>query len=713
MKIFQSGLAMLVASVAVSAATQHPIATDTYHGFVVNDPYRWLEDGNATEVKAWAAEQNARTRQYLDGLPGRAAIATELLRFEKATATYDTSIRQAGGKLFALTFNPGAQQPQLVTLALSGEASSRKVILDPIKRAPDGSLAIDWFEPSPDGQRVAVSLSLNGSEDGTLHVFDVDSGSEAEPPIAHVQYPTAGGSVAWNATSNGFWYTRFPAESAPESERHFNQQAYYHELGKPSAADRPVLSKKDGLPRTAEIFLDNRYSHSSALASVQLGDGGEWQHFLLSTSGAKLIAGYAEKIKAAALARDGAVFGISVKGALNGKVVKLTPPYRTVATIVAEGRTAFVTEDNTRAIALSGGRVFMTAIDGGPTVIKSFDAAGHSPIELETLPISTAGSLEAMPGGDLLYRVRSYLLPSRSLVWQARTGRSVETPLRISSPMDLSGFEVQRVFAQSKDGTRVPVSVITRKGFAADASSPLLLYGYGGYGINLTPRFVSSDWYLFLRGGGALAIANIRGGAEYGERWHRQGMLTHKQNVFDDFAAAAEYLVAHRYTRSERLALMGGSNGGLLMGAVLTQHPALAHAVVSEVGIYDMMRYELDPNGSFNTAEFGSVKDPAQFRALFAYSPQQHVEAGRQYPAIFLSSGDNDGRVNPLNSRKFAAALQASGSSRPVYLRTSAKSGHGMGSSLDEAVSLKADISAFLFDQLALDWQAAVAAGKP
>lgn len=715
MKNMLSGLCVLALAGTLAVAAEHPVARDTYHGVVVSDPYRWLEDGNAPDVREWVAGQNARTQKYFAGLTGRSAIASELLRIEKATATHDASIQQAGGRLFALTFNPGAQQPQLVTLALTGDAGSRKVILDPNQLAADGSVAIDWFEPSPDGKRVAVSLSLNGSEDGTLHVYDVATGSEIGTPIAHVQYPTAGGSVAWNATSDGFWYTRYPGEQAREAERHFNQQAYYHALGSDSSNDPLVLATQDGLPRTAEIFLDNRYGYSSVLASVQLGDGGEWQHFVLSRTGAKRIFGYAEKIKCAALASDGTIFGISVKDAPNGKLVRLRPPYREAAatTIVAEGAQALVTGDRTRSIVLSGQRVFVTAIDGGPTVIRSFGFDGESPAVLETPPVSASTSLEAMPGGDLLYRVHSYLRPSRSMLWQASTGRSLETPLQMRSPMDLSGFEVRRVFARSKDGTRVPISVITRKGFVADGSSPLLLYGYGGYGISMKPGFIGSDWYLFIKGGGALAIANIRGGAEYGERWHRQGMLTRKQNVFDDFAAAARYLVAAKYTQSDRLALQGGSNGGLLMGAVLTQHPTLARAVVSEVGIYDMLRYELDPNGVFNTQEFGSVRNAEQFRALFAYSPLHHVKAGQQYPAIFLSTGDNDGRVNPLNSRKFAAAMQASGTKRPVFLRTSSKAGHGQGSSLDETVALNADITAFLFDQLGLDWQAVPASVSP
>jgi prolyl oligopeptidase len=691
-----------------ASAQQHPIAADAFHGVTVADPYRWLEDGAAAEVTQWVTEQNERTRKYLDALPGRTAIANELIRVAKATATYDAFVRQTGGRLFALTFNPGAQQPQLVTLSLSGDPNSRKVILDPARLATDGSVAMDFFEPSPDGRLVAVSLSLNGSEDGTLHVFETNSGRETGAPIGHVQYPTAGGSVAWNPASTGFWYTRYPGNSVPEAERHFNQQVYYHELSKDSASDRLVLAVADGLPRTAEIFLDNRYGHRSALASVQLGDGGDWQHFILSPTAAQRVAGYEEKIKAAVLAADGAFFGISIKDAANGKLVRLLPPYRqgTLRTIVGETTQALTTEANNRAIAISGRRLFVGAVDGGPTVIKSFDFNGKSPLLLASPPVSTAAAFEAMPGGDLLYRVRSYLAPSRSMLWQSRTGRSVETPLRIQTPLDLSGFEVRRLFAISKDGTPVPMSVITRKGFVPDGSAPLMLYAYGGYGINQSPGFIGTEWYLLLKGGSSVAIGNIRGGGEYGDRWHREGMLTRKQNVFDDFAAVAQHLITQKYTNSKRLALTGASNGGLLMGAVLTQHPDLARAVVSEVGIYDMLRFEIDPNGSFNTTEFGSVKDAEQFRALLAYSPQQHVKEGQQYPAIFLSAGDNDGRVNPLHSRKFAAALQASGTQRPVYLRTSAKSGHGIGSSLDETVALNADITAFLFDQLGLDWKA-------
>ena len=264
-----------------------------------------------------------------------------------------------------------------------------------------------------------------------------------------------------------------------------------------------------------------------------------------------------------------------------------------------------------------------------------------------------------------------------------------------------------RAFATSKDGTKVPLNIVRKKGLKLDGSHPTLLYGYGGYGVNEDPAFIGAWRRMWLDAGGVFVDTNIRGGGEYGERWHQQGMLTRKQNVFDDFNAAGRWLLANGYTTSDRLALLGGSNGGLLMGATLTQHPDLARVVVSQVGIYDMLRVELDPNGEFNTTEFGTVKDPEQFKALYAYSPYHRVAKGTRYPALLMMTGANDGRVNPLHSRKFTAALQAStASDRPILLRTSAGSGHGIGSSLDEVIAERTDLLTFLFDQLGMTWTA-------
>jgi prolyl oligopeptidase len=675
---------------------------DTIQGVKVADPYRWLEAGGDPRVKAWVAGQNAVSRPYLDGIPARKPLYDMLMGVAKATPTYDAGLVQAGGSLFAYTVSPAAQQPVLNRLAIVGDQVTRTTIVNPNTMSAKGGVAIDWFEPSPDGKLVAVSLSEGGSEDGTLHIYEVATGKEVEAPIAHVQYPTAGGSLAWARDGKSYWYTRFPREGSAE-ETHFNQTAWYHVVGQPETSDVQVLSARDGLPRTAEVFLSTPPAGNSALASIQLGDGGEWQHYLLTSTGARKVAAYDDKIAAAVLAPDGSLFGISHKGALNGTIVKLAPgagpgQWRT---IVPEGQVSLVSADNDKALVISGDRLFATSIDGGPTKLLAFDLDGK-PLAMDTPPVSSIDQLEADGKGGLYYRLRTYIVNTTIMHWTPDAGRATAMLTR-KSPLDFTDIAVERVFVTSKDGTKVPVTLLHRRDRKADGKGPALLYGYGGYGVNQTPGFLGALQRAWFDAGGVWAIANIRGGGEYGERWHLGGNLLNKQNVFDDFAAAGEWMKTSHWAAPDRLALLGGSNGGLLMGAVLTQHPALARAVVSQVGIYDMLRVELDPNGSFNVTEFGTVTKPDQFKALYAYSPYHHVVKGALYPALLLTTGDNDGRVNPLHSRKFAAAMQAAtGSDRPVLLRTSANAGHGIGSSLDEAVSLQADVGAFLFDQLGM-----------
>jgi prolyl oligopeptidase len=337
--------------------------------------------------------------------------------------------------------------------------------------------------------------------------------------------------------------------------------------------------------------------------------------------------------------------------------------------------------------------------------VAAYDFNGGAEVKLPLPPVAAVSEVDALPSGDVLYLVRTYTEPPRFERWASATGQSQATALAVTSPISYADVTVTRIFAVSKDGTRVPVNIIAKTGLKLDGSHPAILYGYGGYGVNVTPSFLGPFVRTWLDGGGVYAIANIRGGGEYGDDWHVQGALTKKQNVFDDFDAAGETLVKQGYTSHTSLALLGGSNGGLLMGATITQHPDLARAVISMVGIYDMVRVELDPNGAFNTTEFGTVKDAAQFKALYAYSPYHHVRAGVAYPAVLMMTGANDGRVNPLHSRKFTAALQAAQADKdhPILLRTSQTSGHGIGSSLDERIAQYTDWEMFLSDQLGLD----------
>jgi prolyl oligopeptidase len=342
---------------------------------------------------------------------------------------------------------------------------------------------------------------------------------------------------------------------------------------------------------------------------------------------------------------------------------------------------------------------------GGPSQVRIYDHAGAFRGLLPLPETAAVGEMVSLPQGDVLYAVNTYLRPRYLARWDAATGSTQETKLADMASYGFDDAEVIREFATSKDGTKVPVNVIRRKGAVLDGSNPTILYGYGGYGVSLRPGFLGVRARLWLDGGGIYAIANIRGGGEFGERWHRAGNLTRKQNVFDDFAAAAQQLIDRNYASSAKLALFGASNGGLLMGATLTQHPGLARAVVARVGIYDMLRVELAPNGAFNVTEFGTVKDPEQFKALYAYSPYHHVQAGVRYPAVLLTAGENDGRVDPMQSRKFAAALQAAtAAERPILLRINA-SGHGMGSSRDERLDEDADILTFLYDELGMSWR--------
>jgi len=335
--------------------------------------------------------------------------------------------------------------------------------------------------------------------------------------------------------------------------------------------------------------------------------------------------------------------------------------------------------------------------------VRVFDLQGMALGKLPLPDISANNEIAELADGRILFNVTSYLRPVYYDAWDPKTGKVEETALKVTSPVDFSDASVTRVFATSKDGTKVPLNIIMKKGTKLDGTNPTLLYGYGGYGVSMTPGFIGAMRRLWLDKGGIYVVANIRGGAEYGEKWHQEGMLTKKQNVFDDFYAAGQYLIDQKYTSHAKLALMGGSNGGLLMGALITQHPDLARAVVSAVGIYDMVRVELDPNGSFNTTEFGTVKDPEQFKALYAYSPYHHVVKGTAYPAVLMTTGATDGRVNPMHSRKFTAALQAATSSGdPILLRTNMKAGHGIGSSLADRIAESTDMLCFLFDQLGM-----------
>lgn len=694
-------LALPVAAASVSSlpdvkTEKHPV-TDAHHGTTVTESYRWLENAGAPEVKEWTRQQNERTRAYFSALSYREGLAQQLMQLRSEESARFFGLQEKQGRIFALRFKPPAQQPVLVRLSSLNPPALWKPVFDPNQYDTNGTTAIDWFVPSPDGKLVAVSLSKNGSEDGTLHFFEVDSGKELAERIPRVQYPTGGGSAAWLPDSTGILYARFPHPGErPEADLNFYQQVWRHRMGAPVSEDVYEIGKE--FPRIAEIELEASEDGKTHVAIVANGDGGDFAHWVRGSSGEwRQISKFEEGAKAARFGRDNALYVLSLNDAPNGKLLRLEPgEFRLdqARTVVPESKG--VIQD----FAPCDDGVFVSLLNGGPSELKYYPKRGTRPKAIRTEPISAVLGLQSWHGNELTFGNVSYVDP---FAWFTVTPEDKEprkTALALTSPASFEDIEVVREFATSKDGTKVPLNILHRKGIRLDGSHPTLLYGYGGYGISLSPSFDSTR-RVWFDAGGIYVVANLRGGGEYGETWHKAGNLTRKQNVFDDFIAAAEHLIKRNYTSPARLAVQGGSNGGLLMGAFLTQRPELARAVVSYVGIYDMLRVELDPNGAFNVTEFGTVKDPEQFRALLAYSPYHRVRDGEKYPAVLLTTGENDGRVNPMQSRKMTARLQeASGSGLPVLFRSTASAGHGIGTSLKERVAEQADVMTFLFDQL-------------
>ena len=674
-------------------ADKRPVE-DRYFDRTVRDDYQWMEDWSDAALKAWVDQQNAYTRGVLDQIPSRPAIRDRVAELSRDISPDYSALEFRGGTLFALKDQPPKNQPMLVALASVDDLSHERVLVDPNAIDTTGSLTIDFFVPSLDGAKVAVSMSRGGTESGDVHLYDAATGHELKDVLPRVNGGTAGGSVAWTADGTGLLYTRYPAKGErPAADLDFYQQAWFHKLGTPRASDHLVLGRD--LPKIAEIEFASADDGRHVLILVRNGDGGEIAWWLRGPDGVlHAVAGFKDKIMGAEFG-GGGLFLLSRARDANGEVLHVgleKPALAGAKSIVPASGIAI------DGIHVAGGRLYVEDIVGGPNDVRVFAFDGKPLGKLPLPATSSVTGFSRYTGQQCLIRSESFTEPGHWLRYDPAAGTLSPTALALRSPADFSDVEVKREFATSKDGTRVPISVLMKKGTMLDGRAPLILYGYGGYGISQKPNF-RAQRKLWLEQGGIYAVANIRGGREYGDAWHEAGKLTRKQNVFDDFAACAQALIDKRYTTSEHLAIQGGSNGGLLMGAELTQHPDLFHVVVSQVGVYDMLRSELSPNGFFNTTEYGTVKDTAQFRALLGYSPYHNVKDGTQYPSTLLLTGVNDPRVAPSNSFKFAARLQASGTSRPVLLRTSMTTGH-IGAPLNARNEEYADIYSFIFSQL-------------
>jgi prolyl oligopeptidase len=681
---------------AMPPPTARHDVTETLFGTVVHDPYRWLEDADAPAVTQWIAAQNEHTEKLMEGFADAKAIARRVGELA-LTSTQRSDPEIVGGILFYLRQTP--PQPQAVLVAQGWPQGGARVLVDPNAH---GGMAITGYWPSPDGQYVAYGTAEGGNEATTIRFIEVASGATLPDTLPQAGGGTTPQALVWDADAKGVAYVRLPLPgTAPDDELQFDAALYHHALGSDAKDDAVEFGK--GLSKVAEYTLLGSADARHAAALLHYGDGAPDAVYLRDGDGPwKLALGIEANVRAASGVNHGAAWDgdrllvIAYRDAPRGKLLALDTNGQS-RVLVSQGDWAM------HSVAPIEGGFLVTEVRGPDWRVQQYSRDGTF---VRTVPLPKSGvgvgDIASSETSDrALISYSGWTVPSRWVDYDGTRG-SLETVFEVKAAADYSKLETYRLDAVSKDGTKVPVTVIAMKGVTPNGTRPAILYGYGGFGITTAPRFLGST-LAWLERGGVYAVANIRGGGEFGEGWHEAGMLGKKQNVFDDFHAAAEALVQHHWTDAAHLGILGGSNGGLLMGSALTQHPSDYRAIVSLVGIYDMLRAELWPNGQYNISEYGTVANPADFRWLRAYSPLQNVEQGTAYPAVLLVTGVNDPRVAPWQSRKFAAALQAATTSRnPILLLTRMNEGHGVTASFGQRVGNAAATLAFFAQELGL-----------
>ena len=695
---------------------------DTLHGVRVADPYRWLEDADNEETRAWVEAQNALTRSMLDG-PGRDALVTRLTDLFNYPRT--TIPQQRGDRCF-FSHNPGLLNQPILYMQdrVHGGSGAPRVVIDPNQLAADGTTALTAAVPSHDGRRVAYALSRDGSDRQQIRVREIGGAGDPfdtrdlDDCLEWVKFA----SIAWTPDEGGFYYLRFPEPgSVPLEDEQYFGRIYFHRLGQSQSSDELVFARPDekeivplvqvsATGRWAVITAQRGASDDSEIHLVDRASGGRARPLL---TGFDAAYHFIEEVPSPGTGTR--LLFRTTRGAPRGRIVSIDPEDRDVVLreVVPESphrlSGAVLTRDTIVAVYLQN------ASDR----VLTFDFAGTPRGEIPLPGIGSLLTIDAEPDGDeVLFAYTSFTEPPTAYRW--REGRVVrvmaEGDERDSGDFRLKAeatgverhaeatrverkaedaYVTEQVWFPSKDGTRVSMFLVHRKGIPHDGQRPVLLSGYGGFNISRTPAFDPGN-FPFLDRGGIFALANLRGGGEYGEEWHAAGMLDRKQNVFDDFIAAAEFLVAEGYTSPRRIAIEGGSNGGLLVGAAMIQRPDLFGAVLCRVPVADMLRYHLFTVGRFWIPEYGSADDPAQFQYLLKYSPYHNVEDGVRYPPTLVMTADTDDRVSPGMAKKFAARLQAAGGGGPILIRIETRAGHGAGKPVAKVIEEEADILAFL-----------------
>lgn len=666
--------------------TRTEAQVDNYHGTAVADPYRWLEIDTAAEVEAWVKQQNEVTFSYLDKIPYREAVKnriTELINYPRYSAPFKV------GDYYLFYKNDGLQNQPVIYIQ-KGLDGAPEVFIDPNRLSSDGTVSVGLLEASPDNRYIAYAQSEAGSDWQQIRVMEVATGKQLPDVLRWVKFSGA----AWH--NNGFFYSRYP-EPAKGAERSGNNQlhsVYYHRLGDDQANDRLIYEDKANPDyyHYGGVTEDRKYFVMYAAPGT---DGFATYYKDLGTDGpmTPLFSGYQNKS--------------SVVDHINGKFLVVTdigaPNYRLVAVDPAKpGREHWTeilpeTPNLLEGAVTGGGKLFASYLENVTTRVYQMDFDGSNRREIQLPGLGSAGGFGGKKEDKVLfYSFTSFVYPNTVFKYDLATGRSepfFQSPLKFN-PAD---YVEKQVFYTSKDGTKVPVFIVHKKNLKLNGKNPCYLYGYGGFNVPLTPGFSASRLVL-LENGGVFAMANIRGGSEYGEAWHQAGMLLNKQNVFDDFIAAAEYLVREKYTSPKKLGIAGGSNGGLLVGACMTQRPDLFAVALPAVGVMDMLRYHLFTVGKGWIPEYGSSDDPTHFKNLYAYSPLHNLKPGVKYPATLITTADHDDRVVPAHSFKFAAQLQKSHQgANPVLIRIETRAGHGAGKPTSKVIEEAADTWSFFF----------------
>jgi len=671
------------------------ITTQDYFGTVVSDDFDWLENAGDTITRNWMSSEYAYGRRYLDAMPARAALRQRLQALIGSTGNSYTALVERGGVLFALKSAPGQQRPVLVILKSVDELGSERVVYDPNEQSADGSLAIDFMRPSPDGRRVAVALS-GGVDGDSVRVVDLGAGGQTLPDtLARVAPASAGGDVAWSSGGAGLFYTRSAAPGAP------GPQLLFHKLGTPAAQDREETGAS--LPPAARVRLDTSRDGRNLLALVENGRNGDASLYLKPTDangdGAwRRLAADSDGVREAQFGDDDAIWIRSVANAPRGKLLRL--PIAETKAINWDKLPAVATpiEGALQRFAVASGTLYVAEGQSGPTRLRLVDVRSRHATTVALPPGSGIAALARVGKNDVVAQVTNYL---EAPLWsRVGGGRVKRTAMVSTSDANFNDTELVREFATSRDGTPVSIDVLRRKGMRLDGRNPVLLMPAGSLGSGTTPDFDPAR-RVWLDRGGVIALATLRGAVDGGEAWHADGIRAKRQNMVDDLVACADALVKRGYTRPALLGLRARGDGAFAVVAAAVQRPELFRAVAAASGRYDLLRLERDPTGAADAPEFGTPRDRAQFEALAAVSPLRGVRDGAAYPAMLLLAGERDGRVDPSQSRKMVARLQqANPSGRPVLMWHDNASGQGAHAALNDAVEQASDEFGFLLHEV-------------